>query len=96
MPVPVELTPHAALDLEDIAAYIARDDAVAAERWVARLVDRAVRVGAHPNSGRMVPEYGEPDVREVFVGTYRIIYRVEPARVLILKFIEGHHRVRRR
>lgn len=96
MPVPVELTPHAALDLEDIAAHIARDDAVAAERWVARLVDRAVRVGGQPRSGRMVPEYGDPDVREVFLGAYRIIYKVEPTRVLILKFIEGHHRLRRR
>lgn len=33
---------------------------------------------------------------EVFLGNYRIIYRVEQARVLILKLIEGHKPLRRR
>ena len=92
----VELSPHAVFDLEDIAEHIAHDDPDAAERWVLRLAARARRVGAFPRSGRMVPEYGDPSVREVFLGNYRIIYKVEPARVLILKFIEGHKRPIRR
>lgn len=96
MAVPVDLSPHAALDLEEIAAYIARDDEVAAERWVERLATRALRLGTHPRSGRVVPEYREPNIREVIVGNYRIIYKIEPARVPVLKFVEGHKRVFRR
>ena len=96
MALPVELSPHAVLDLEDIAEPIARDDPEAADRWVVRLANRARRVGAFPRSGRMVPEYGEPNIREVFVGAYRIIYRLDPARVLILKCLAGHQRPRLR
>jgi hypothetical protein len=36
----------------------------------------------------------DPDVREVFLRTYRIIYRIEPARILVLTIFEGHRRLR--
>jgi len=94
--LPVELSPHAAIDLEEIAEYIAEDDAVAAERWVERLIARAARVGLYPRSGREVPELGDATVREVFLGNYRIVYKLESARVLVLKFVEGHQRLKRR
>lgn len=85
----VELSPQALLDVEDIADFIGRDDPRAAMRFVDRLVLRARRVGAVPRSGRIVPEFGDPDLREVLVQTYRIIYRIEARRVLILTVIEG-------
>ena len=96
MALPVELSPLAAIDLEEIAAYIAEDDPIAAERWVERLVARAARVRTFPGSGREVPEFRDPTVREVFLGEYRIIYKIEATRVLVLKFIEGHQRLKRR
>lgn len=96
MALQVELSPHAAIDLEDIAAHIARDDPEAAARWVDQLAARALRVGTYPRAGRAVPEYREPTIREVFVGNYRIISRVEPTRILILKFVEGHRPMLRR
>jgi toxin ParE1/3/4 len=91
----VELSPQALLDLEDIADYIARDNPSAALRWVDRLVARAQRLGAVPRSGRVVPEIGDSDVREVLLRSYRIIYRIEARRVLVLTVIEGHRRLRR-
>ena len=90
----VELSPQALLDLEDISDFIARDSPRAALQWVDRLVARAKRVGQHARSGRIVPEIDDPDVREVFLKTYRIIYRVEPRRVLVLTVIEGHRQLR--
>ena len=90
----VELAPQALLDLEDIADFIARDNPNAALRWVDRLVDCAQRVGALPRSGRVVPEIGDPNIREVRLRTYRIIYRIEARRVLVLTVIEGHRRLR--
>jgi hypothetical protein len=42
----------------------------------------------------VVPEVGDPDIREVFLRTYRIIYRIEPDRILVLTIFEGHRRLR--
>jgi mRNA-degrading endonuclease RelE of RelBE toxin-antitoxin system len=41
-----------------------------------------------------VPEVGDPKIREVLVGGYRVIYRLEQKRLLVLTVIEGHRRLR--
>src|SRR5688500_1209917 len=90
-----EFSPQALRDLEAIALYVAQDDPLAAERWVDKLVDRAERAAAAPRAGRIVPEWGDPDIREVFLRTYRIVYRVEENRILVLTVFEGHRQLRR-
>lgn len=82
-------------NLEAIAAFIAEDDPGAAEKWIDRLLERAELAAATPLAGRIVPEVGRPDVREVFVRTYRIIYRVESRGVFVLTVAEGHRRLPR-
>ncbi len=42
-----------------------------------------------PLAGRVVPEVDEPDVREVFFRTYRIVYRVMEGEVHVLTVFEG-------
>jgi plasmid stabilization system protein ParE len=91
--VRVEFSDEAKRDLEAIAAFIARDSPLAAERWVDRLADRALKLAVAPHAGRVVPEFKDPLVRQVLVRTYRIIYRVEPHRVLVLTVVEGHRRL---
>jgi plasmid stabilization system protein ParE len=59
-----------------------------------KLIDRAEEAGQHPLAGRMVPEVGDPAIREVLLKSYRIIYRVEPKRILVLTVMEGHRRLR--
>lgn len=88
----VEFSDEARRDLEEIAAFIARDNPLAAERWVDRLTDRALEIAAAPHAGRVVPEFRDPLVRQVLVRSYRIVYRVEPRRVLVLTILEGHRR----
>ena len=39
--------------------------------------------------GRVVPEIGDPAIRERFVYSYRIIYRLELERVLVAAVIHG-------
>ena len=41
-------------------------------RWVDRLTRRSEQVAKFPRSGRMVPEYQVPDIREVIERPYRI------------------------
>ncbi len=92
--LPVEISAEAERDLEQIADYIARDNPVAAEAWVAKLVLVARSAGAYPRAGRVVPEWRDPSVREVFLRTYRIIYRVEATRIVVLTVLEGRRRLR--
>jgi plasmid stabilization system protein ParE len=41
------------------------------------------RLGAFPESGRVVPELDKPEIREVIVRPYRIVYRRRPGLVEI-------------
>jgi plasmid stabilization system protein ParE len=91
----LELTSRARNDLRAIVDFISRDDPTAAARWVSRLIAHAEKVALVPMASRQVPEYGRPDVREVFLRSYRIIFRVKPRSVLILTVLEEHRRLPR-
>jgi toxin ParE1/3/4 len=86
-------TDRALRDLAQIDDYIAADDPRAAERWIDKLVAAAERAGRLPGAGRMVRERKRPDLREVLVRTYRIVYRVRGAQIEILTVFEGHMRL---
>jgi len=77
-------------DLLAIGEYIARDNRTAARAWVERLRDRARKAAQAPLTGRVVPELGRDDVREVFLRTYRIVYRVREDEIHVLTVFEGH------
>jgi len=82
-------SPEALEDVEDIAAYIARDSQFYAGAVVERILATASGLNQFPQSGRIVPEAGQPDLRERFVYSYRLIYRVEPSRILVLAVTHG-------
>lgn len=82
--------PLALSDLDGIRRYIAEDDPAAARRWVTRLHARARTAASAPMAGRVVPELDRDDVREVFLRSYRIVYRMLDAEIQILTVFEGH------
>jgi len=47
-----------------------------------------------PESGRIVPEIDDPEIRERFVYSYRVIYRVETDRLLIVAVVHGRRLLR--
>lgn len=63
--------------------YIAKDSPLYADVFVDRLIGSAERLQEFPRSGRIVPEYADPDIREVIVGSYRIVYRLRGGAVEI-------------
>jgi toxin ParE1/3/4 len=83
---------RAEADLASIYEYIAEDDPIAAERWVEKLMERAKLAATAPLGGRIVPEFGVPELREVFVRSYRIVYRVRRDEIQVLTVFEGHQR----
>ncbi len=48
---------------------------------------RSLRVLAE--RGHRVPEYNDPSVREIIVRKYRLVYRVHPQRIEVLRIIHG-------
>ncbi len=91
----IRWTARARAELREIGRYIARDKPEAARRWVARLQQRAREAAEMPLAGRMVPELGQENLREVLVRGYRIIYRVSEDAIDILTIFEGHRLLRR-
>ena len=83
-------TSRARRDLLAISRYIARDDPSAARQWIERLRKRSRKAAATPLAGRVVPEIQRADIREVFVRTYRIVYRVHEDSIDVLTVFEGH------
>jgi toxin ParE1/3/4 len=83
-------TERAVRDLIAIGEYIAADNPKAARSWVEKLRQRAKKASATPRAGRIVPEIARADVREVFVRTYRIVYRIIDDGIVVLTIFEGH------
>jgi toxin ParE1/3/4 len=84
-------TDRALHDLGEIDEYISRDNPNASRRWINKLIAAATQAAIAPLAGRVVPEKNRQDIREVFVRTYRIAYRVREERIDILTVFEGHH-----
>ena len=82
-------SPRSISDLEAIAAYISRDSPAYADIVVQRIVASVVRLASFPQSGRIVPEFGRPDLREVIVRPYRVVYRVRQAAVEIATVVHA-------
>ena len=77
-------SPRALSDLERIREYISRDSPVYAEFVVRRLVRAPERLVDFPEIGRVVPEVGSPQLRELIVRPFRLVYRVRPRSVEIV------------
>jgi addiction module RelE/StbE family toxin len=70
-------------DLEAIREYMAVDSPRYADLVVERIVAAVERLRAFPESGRVVPERSDPQIREVIVRPYRVVYRYRPGEVEI-------------
>ena len=88
MGVPVVITPTAIGDLEEIVRFIAFDSPERARQFGYVLINQALSLAPFPEMGRVTPEIGDPDVREIVHGSYRIIYelRREPSAIYVLRF----------
>jgi plasmid stabilization system protein ParE len=56
------------------------------------VIDATERLAVFPRSGRVIPEKGRDDLREVVVQGYRVFYRLVEDSVVILAI---HHAARR-
>ena len=88
MGVPVIITPTAIDDLSEIVRHIATDSSDRAKKFGNALIDASLKLGQFPEIGCVTPEIGDPEVREIVHGSYRIIYELRhpPSALYILRF----------
>ncbi len=70
-------SPSARFDLKDIAGFIAEDSPFAAERFVRSPFQAVERLADFPETGRIVPEFGDSTIREKIRKPCRIVYRAD-------------------
>ena len=82
------IAPSAEADIADIVRYISQHNPDAAARMGYELITRTETLANFPEIGRIVPEFRQPNLRELICRSYRIIYRLRPdkRRVDIVRF----------
>ena len=75
--------PSARLDLKQIASYIADSRPEASARFVKSIFKLVEQLTDFPESGRTVPEFGDPSIREIVRKPCRIVYRIKSENSII-------------
>ena len=85
----VTWSPQVRDDLNEIAAYIAKDS----PRYASAVVDKILATGRGlhllPWRGLVVPEIDSENCRELFIHEYRLIYEIHGEAVRVIAVIHG-------
>jgi toxin ParE1/3/4 len=75
--------------LDHAVSYTAQDSYPAAQRLLIPALEAASSLDVFGERGRIVPELNQPNVRQLLVQRYRLLYEVTLAEVKILAFVHG-------
>lgn len=82
----IEFAESAVADLEDIIAWYADQQVPeVGKRLVGEVVAQVERLADFPESGSIVPEFELANLREIIHPPFRIVYRVDAARIRIVR-----------
>ncbi|GAB4033832.1 type II toxin-antitoxin system RelE/ParE family toxin [Spirosoma gilvum] len=71
-------------EVRDAYANLLNLSIVAADDWLDQLEKKLNLIEQFPGMGRMVPDYYISFIREVFVGSYRLVYSTQSETPVIL------------
>ena len=80
--------------LSKIDDYISQDNIGRAQKFVNKLINSASSIPQYPQKGRVVPEFGLSDIREIIYKNDRIVYRIKVDQIQILTIFEAHRLIR--
>ncbi len=88
--VPIRWSRKALDTLDEGLGYIAHFNPDAAHHLRVSILHALEHVREFPQSARMVPEEGDPSVREVLCEPFRVIYEIRPRelRILVVRRME--------
>jgi addiction module RelE/StbE family toxin len=84
----ISITELAYSDLEEIEKFIGNNSAKLARNFINKIFNHIELLANHPELGRIVPEFNQPELREIIQGKYRIVYRITEE-IQILRIIHG-------
>lgn len=85
----VILTEQALEDLEEIENYVSKSSVKMGRLLVSKFFDKFELIASFPEMGRIIPEFKNSYLREIFQSKYRIIYLVTDQNIEILRIIHG-------
>jgi plasmid stabilization system protein ParE len=80
-------------DLQAAAEYIARDSQFYAAALVQETREAATSLADFAERGQTVPEFSDGSIRELLIGTYRLVYKLTDEHVFVVAFIHGARRL---
>lgn len=78
-------------DLRSIHRYISKDSRAYADKFIDKIIRRVDQLENFPKSGSVVPEFDAELIRELIEGSYRIVYKINPDHIGIVRV---HHSAR--
>ncbi len=85
----IRWSPRAASNFEEICNYIARDSEVYSILFAQKINAAIKSIPQFPKAGRVVPEYGDENIREKIYENYRIVYRIKGESIEIVSICHG-------
>lgn len=87
----VKWTKQARSDLYDIYRFISRDSTRYAQIQIENIQEAVSNLAIFPLMGRNVPEFPHLSYREILVGNYRVLYRLEgeKGQVIVMSVVHG-------
>lgn len=74
---------------EEIIKYISKDSIFYASNFAKKILLVIEKLPDFPRMGRIVPEYNNPDIRELIYQNYRIVYNITNEVIYIVLVIHG-------
>ena len=73
-------------DLQNILSWYEQEKAPdVGKRLVDQILKRTDQITQHPHSGRIVPEFQNPDLRELIQPPFRIVYLIESDECFVIR-----------
>ncbi len=76
-------------DFEEILTYVSKDSSHYAAAFAREILKAARSLSQYADRGRVVPEFENPAIREIFVRSYRLVYSTAKPAVHILGLVHG-------
>jgi len=82
----IEFADSAIVDLDELYAwYVEQQSPETGKRLIAEIVAKTSQLDSFPQSGRIVPELGRANVREIIYPPFRIVYRLDKDAIWIVR-----------
>jgi len=81
-------------DIVSIAEFIEKDSYFYASEFTSHIFEKALSLNILSNRGRIVPEILDENLREIFIGEYRLIYKIIGKTINIVAVVHGRRDLR--